>query len=124
MYLGSIPGLASTIYEVSCSTVQYCLDGEIGRRKGLKIPRWKHRAGSIPAPGTMLKEQSSKSLLTYLNPKKSILANISGWFYAILLKHPVLFKESRYTAASVLEKSLPNRWSLFDRMNLQNYSIF
>ncbi len=28
-------------------------DGEIGRRKGFKIPRWKHRAGSIPAPGTI-----------------------------------------------------------------------
>ena len=28
-------------------------DGEIGRRKGLKIPRWKHRAGSTPAPGTI-----------------------------------------------------------------------
>ncbi len=26
--------------------------GEIGRRKGLKIPRWQHRAGSTPAPGT------------------------------------------------------------------------
>ena len=26
--------------------------GEIGRRKGLKIPRQKWRAGSIPAPGT------------------------------------------------------------------------
>ncbi len=26
--------------------------GEIGRRKGLKIPRLKGRAGSIPAPGT------------------------------------------------------------------------
>ncbi len=25
---------------------------EIGRRKGLKIPRWKHRAGSIPASRT------------------------------------------------------------------------
>ncbi len=31
-------------------------DGEIGRRKGLKIPRWKHRAGSIPAPGTILRD--------------------------------------------------------------------
>ncbi len=29
-----------------------CPDGEIGRRKGLKIPRWQHRAGSTPAPGT------------------------------------------------------------------------
>ncbi len=27
-------------------------DGEIGRRSRLKICRWKHRAGSIPAPGT------------------------------------------------------------------------
>ena len=27
--------------------------GEIGRRKGLKIPRGKPRAGSIPAPGTI-----------------------------------------------------------------------
>ena len=29
--------------------------GEIGRRKGLKIPRWQHRTGSIPVPGTILK---------------------------------------------------------------------
>ena len=29
-----------------------CRDGGIGRRTGLKIPRWKQRAGSIPAPGT------------------------------------------------------------------------
>ena len=28
--------------------------GEIGRRKGLKIPRPHGRAGSIPAPGTIL----------------------------------------------------------------------
>ena len=27
--------------------------GGIGRRKGLKIPRWRHRAGSNPAPGTI-----------------------------------------------------------------------
>ena len=26
--------------------------GEIGRRKGLKIPRWKHRTGSSPVSGT------------------------------------------------------------------------
>ncbi len=30
-----------------------CPGGEIGRRKGLKIPRWQHRAGSIPALGTI-----------------------------------------------------------------------
>ena len=29
-----------------------CPGGEIGRRKGLKIPRMKIRAGSSPAPGT------------------------------------------------------------------------
>ena len=29
-----------------------CPGGEIGRRKGLKIPRPKGHAGSIPAPGT------------------------------------------------------------------------
>ena len=26
--------------------------GEIGRRKGLKIPRWQHRTGSSPVTGT------------------------------------------------------------------------
>ena len=31
----------------------YCLGGEIGRRKGLKIPRSKGRAGSTPAQGTI-----------------------------------------------------------------------
>ncbi len=30
-----------------------CPGGEIGRRKGLKIPRGRPRAGSIPAPGTI-----------------------------------------------------------------------
>ncbi len=28
--------------------------GEIGRRTRLKILRWQHRAGSIPAPGTII----------------------------------------------------------------------
>jgi hypothetical protein len=31
--------------------VSGCRDGEIGRRKGLKIPWAKAHAGSIPAPG-------------------------------------------------------------------------
>ena len=38
---GSIPASALT-----------CPGGEIGRRKGLKIPRGQPRAGSTPAPGT------------------------------------------------------------------------
>ena len=37
------------------SPLSVCPGGEIGRRKGLKIPRWKHRAGSTPAPGTIPK---------------------------------------------------------------------
>ena len=40
-----------------------CPGGEIGRRKGLKIPREKSRAGSIPAPGTnKIKELHSNSI--------------------------------------------------------------
>ena len=42
-YPGSIPGLASNLSSPG---------GGTGRRKGLKIPRRKLRAGSIPAPGT------------------------------------------------------------------------
>ena len=42
---GSIPTPASMLPD--------CLGGEIGRRKGLKIPRdLTSHAGSIPAPGT------------------------------------------------------------------------
>ncbi len=41
--------------------------GEIGRRKGFKIPRWKHRTGSSPVSGTsvvclMGHDQFSKKL--------------------------------------------------------------
>ncbi len=36
---------------IMCAFVP-CPGGETGRRKGLKIPRWRHRAGSTPAPGT------------------------------------------------------------------------
>ncbi len=35
-------------------------DGEIGRHKGLKIPRLNGRAGSIPAPGTSHKKAIRK----------------------------------------------------------------
>ena len=34
--------------------IERCPDGEIGRRKGLKIPRPQGHAGSIPAPGTSI----------------------------------------------------------------------
>ena len=49
--------------------------GETGRRKGLKIPRWQHCAGSIPAPGTIYISISYKHyLITILD---SNLANIT-----------------------------------------------
>ena len=32
-----------------------CQHGGIGRRTGLKIQRWQHRAGSTPAAGIVLK---------------------------------------------------------------------
>ena len=50
VYLGSIPGSASKILIFQGQ----CPGGEIGRRKGLKIPRGQPRVGSSPTPGTML----------------------------------------------------------------------
>ena len=51
---GSIPTPASILTKEPSKTISSkCPDGEIGRRKGLKIPRLKDRAGSIPAPGTI-----------------------------------------------------------------------
>ena len=35
-----------------------CRCGGIGRRKGLKIPRWQHRTGSSPVNGTRLRKIS------------------------------------------------------------------
>ncbi|GEM_PF-3991402 len=43
-------------------------DGGIGRRTGLKIPRWRQRGGSIPPPGTtMLFQVTSKCILSLEN---------------------------------------------------------
>ncbi len=59
VYAGSIPASASkfgsTYSGCLCNIppVTACPGGEIGRRKGLKIPRLNGRAGSIPAPGTI-----------------------------------------------------------------------
>ena len=38
---------------ISVYSVRWC--GGIGRRKGLKIPRWQHRAGSSPATSSKFK---------------------------------------------------------------------
>jgi hypothetical protein len=37
---------------IMAGSLSCCLGGEIGRRKGLKIPRSNIRAGSTPAQGT------------------------------------------------------------------------
>ena len=38
-----------------CVIIYICQHGGIGRRTGLKIQRWQHRAGSTPAAGIMIK---------------------------------------------------------------------
>ena len=42
----------ASILQFSHNSGMRCRDGGIGRRTGLKIPRWRQRAGSIPALGT------------------------------------------------------------------------
>ncbi len=49
-----------------------CPDGEIGRHKGLKIPRGQLRAGSTPAPGT-IKTMTYEPQL-WLNPGGGVQA--------------------------------------------------
>ena len=41
-----------TIHAMGGNAKTICRNGGIGRRKGLKIPRWKHRIGSTPIFGT------------------------------------------------------------------------
>ena len=55
------PNFSSTYQAGPCKIPPrgICPGGEIGRRKGLKIPRWQHRAGSSPAPGTIIKQYLS-----------------------------------------------------------------
>ena len=72
-----------------------CPGGEIGRRKGLKIPRWKHRAGSIPAPGTIFSKVTcfSKELILERGSSVIILINdeIHKTNFAIILSiHPYI----------------------------------
>ncbi len=52
-----------------------CLGGEIGRHKGLKIPRLHGRAGSIPALGTNINEPQHFTVLgLFYTPQLSIPA--------------------------------------------------
>lgn len=66
-----------SLHNFSLMTV-ICPGGEIGRRKGLKIPRWRHRAGSIPALGTIdLKAPFRKGLFLclFIIPNKRFRRN-------------------------------------------------
>ena len=46
--------------------IYICQHGGIGRRTGLKIQRWQHRAGSTPAAGIMIKTRFSDLVFFYL----------------------------------------------------------
>ena len=51
--------------------IYICQHGGIGRRTGLKIQRWQHRAGSTPAAGIMIKTRFLGLVFFYgciLNP--------------------------------------------------------
>lgn len=47
-------GINGSIYNYS-TPAPICRCGGIGRRKGLKIPRWRQRTGSSPVSGTILR---------------------------------------------------------------------
>ena len=46
-----------------------CCCGEIGRRKGLKIPRWQHHTGSIPVSST-IKQSERHAARACLSPSE------------------------------------------------------
>ena len=46
--------------------IYICQHGGIGRRTGLKIQRWQHRAGSTPAAGIMIKTRFLSLVFFYL----------------------------------------------------------
>lgn len=56
-------------FDIMSKSNARCLGGEIGRRKGLKIPRINVRAGSTPAQGTIL-NLKSQSRLAFFMPVK------------------------------------------------------
>ena len=53
--------------------IYICQHGGIGRRTGLKIQRWQHRAGSTPAAGIIIKTR-----FVY-RPQKVRPKNLTFW---------------------------------------------
>lgn len=65
--------------------------GEIGRRKGLKIPRWQHRTGSSPVSGT--KPVVNKMLTAgFLLSKQAVHAKAIFLFYLCIVKKVDCFR--------------------------------
>ena len=65
--------------------------GEIGRRKGLKIPRWQHRTGSSPVTGTNTR-------------KPQYLQGFSG--FCFVKNHPKIGQKSDLKKGSKMGTSL------------------
>ena len=54
-----------TTHTFTTHTYNPCRNGGIGRRKGLKIPRWRHRIGSTPIFGTMKNHPSRNAKVVF-----------------------------------------------------------
>ena len=55
-----------------------CRGGEIGRRRGFKIPRWQHLVGSSPTPGAIEINRYEGGLLCVCN-NESMITIIAKW---------------------------------------------
>lgn len=73
-----------------------CRDGEIGRRKGLKILRASVRAGSSPALGTIfssiIEERLLESLRIKKNKKRAVKKRLNGSFFIIINNKVFIFR--------------------------------
>ena len=65
-----------------CDALKTRPGGEIGRRKGLKIPRGQPRSGSTPAPGTIINNLP----FLRLTATDSCRANSIPWKFNLPLK--------------------------------------
>ena len=81
-----------------------CRDGEIGRRKGLKILWEKSRAGSSPAPGTTLRLSVASASASYAWRGQSSLHNSLIIFLYIMLQDSLF--ESKFFEEGVLSDSI------------------
>ena len=59
------PIIAKLTKYFMCVIIYICQHGGIGRRTGLKIQRWQHRAGSTPAAGIMIKTRFKNLVFFY-----------------------------------------------------------